>query len=178
MDAGLFLLRGVVGLLLAGHGARKLFGWFGGGGLCGTAWYFRSVGYHPPRMFVALAGGAELAAGIALTAGFMTPLAAGMVIGTMLNAIAVVHWRNGLWAIDNGGEYPLMIATAAATLAFTGPGAVSVDAWLGIGAGATWGISAVVLGLVAGSAVLVHRAVHRSPAGRTAEWLRRGEAAA
>jgi hypothetical protein len=65
VDVGLLILRIVVGSLLVGHGCRKLLGWFGGGGLVGTAWYFRSVGYRPPRAMAALAGGAELVGGAA-----------------------------------------------------------------------------------------------------------------
>lgn len=166
MDVGLLLLRVVVGLLLVGHGTRKLFGWFGGGGLTGTAWHFRSVGYWPPRLMVGLAGGAELAGGAALTAGFLTPLAAAAVIGTMLNAAVAVHLRNGLWTIDNGYEYPLVLAGAAAALGFTGAGAASVDAHLGLAdGGIEAGLFAVALGTIVGGAVLVSRAAARTEAG-------------
>ncbi|HVO30932.1 MAG TPA: DoxX family membrane protein, partial [bacterium] len=37
MNIGLLLLRLLVGLTLASHGAQKLFGWFGGYGLHATA---------------------------------------------------------------------------------------------------------------------------------------------
>jgi putative oxidoreductase len=151
--------------LLVGHGAQKLFGWFGGGGLNGTAWYFRSVGYRPPRLMAGFAGGAELIGGAALAAGFMTPLAASAVIGTMLNASVAVHRRNGLWAVDNGYEYPLVVATAALTLSFTGAGAASLDARLGLGGPSIEsGLFAVTLGLIAGSAVLLSRAAAHSAA--------------
>jgi putative oxidoreductase len=166
MDIGLFVLRIVVGLLLVGHGAQKLFGWFGGGGLTGTSWYFRSVGFRPPRLMAVFAGCAELVGGAALAAGFMTPLAASAVIGTMLSASVAVHRRNGPWAVDNGYEYPLVIAAAAVTLSFTGAGAASLDARLGLGgASIESGLFAIGLGLVAGSAVLVSRAAARSAAG-------------
>ena len=159
MDTGLLVLRIVVGLLLVGHGTQKLFGWFGGGGLNGTAWFFRSVGYRPARFMAGFAGGAEFVGGAALAAGFMTPLAASAVIGTMLNAGVSVHRRNGLWAVDNGYEYPLVIATAAVALSFTGAGAASFDASLGFdGPSIGSGLFAVALGLVAGSAVLLSRA--------------------
>jgi putative oxidoreductase len=170
MDIGLFVLRIVVGLLLVGHGAQKLFGWFGGGGLTGTTWYFRSVGYRPPRFMAMFAGGAELVGGAALAAGFMTPLAASAVIGTMLNAGVAVHRRNGLWAVDNGYEYPLVIAAAGVTLSFTGAGAASLDARLGLGgASVESGLFAVALGLVVGSAVLLRRAAARPAAGLAAK---------
>jgi putative oxidoreductase len=165
MDTGLLVLRLVVGLVLVGHGTQKLFGWFGGGGLTGTAWFFRSRGYWPPRLIAGLAGTAEVAGGSALALGLMTPLAAAIVIGTMLNA-AAIHRRNGLWVVDNGYEYPLVIATVAVTLSFTGAGATSLDARLGIGgAGIGPGLFAVALGLAAGSALLLRRAVAR-PASR------------
>ena len=159
MDTGLLVLRMVVGLLLVGHGTQKLFGWFGGGGLTGTAWFFRSHGYRPPRLMAGLAGSGEVAGGAALAVGLMTPLAAAIVIGTMLNA-AVMHRRNGLWVVDNGYEYPLLIAAVAVTLSFTGAGAASLDARLGLGgAGIGSGLLAVALGLAAGLAVLLSRAI-------------------
>ena len=161
MDTGLLVLRIVVGLLLVGHGAQKLFGWFGGGGLTGTAWYFRSVGYRPARRMAAFAGGAELVGGAALAAGFMTPLAWSAIIGAMFNAGVAVH-RNGLWAVDSGYEYPLVIAAVAITLSFTGAGAASLDACLGLGGASIGsGLFAVALALVVGSAVLVSRAADR-----------------
>ena len=40
MELGLFLIQAVVGLLLMGHGAQKLFGWFGGYGIEGTGGFF------------------------------------------------------------------------------------------------------------------------------------------
>jgi putative oxidoreductase len=163
MDAGLLLLRVVVGLLLVGHGTRKLFGWFGGGGLAGIAWHFRSLGYWRPRLLAGFVGSAELAGVVGLAAGLLSPLAAAAVIATMLNAAVGVHRRNGLWAIDNGFEYPAVLAAAAAAVAFTGSGAASLDARLGLGSGGIEsGVFAVALGIVAGTAALVSRAAARS----------------
>lgn len=163
MDTGLFVLRLVVGVLLVGHGTQKLFGWFDGGGIVGTAWYVRSVGYRRPRLMAGLAGGTELLGGVGLAIGFITPLAAAAVIGTMVNAVVAVHWPNGVWAIDNGYEYPLVIAATAAALGFTGPGSGSVDAWLGHGgAGIASGLFAMMCGVAGGSAVLLTRDVARS----------------
>ena len=56
MDAGLLLARMVFGLLMAAHGAQKLFGWFGGYGLAGTGGFFESLGFRPGRFFAAAAG--------------------------------------------------------------------------------------------------------------------------
>ena len=49
MDLGLLLLRLVIGGLLVGHGAQKLFGAFGGHGLEGTGGCFASIGF-PQRL--------------------------------------------------------------------------------------------------------------------------------
>ena len=167
MDTGLLVLRVVVGLLLVGHGAQKLFGWFGGGGLGGTAWFFRSVGYRPPRAMAAFAGCAELGGGAAIAAGLGMPVAAAAVIGTMLNAMVAVHKGHGLWAIDGGYEYPLVMATVAAALGFTGAGAASLDASLGLeNGGVQSGLFAVALGLLAGIGVLLSRIAARSQNGR------------
>ena len=60
MEYGLLLLRLVVGLLFAGHGAQKLFGWFGGGGPQGTAAFFASLGYRRPAALAVVVGLSEL----------------------------------------------------------------------------------------------------------------------
>jgi putative oxidoreductase len=163
MDFGLLVIRVVIGLLLIGHGTQKLFGWFGGGGLAPTSSYFRSLGYWPPRTMAGMAGGAELFAGLSLALGLVTPLAAAALIGLMLNVAVAAHRGNGLWAAANGYEYPLVLATAATAIAFTGPGAVSLDARLGIADPALESaLFAVGLGLAAGAALLVSRAAARS----------------
>jgi putative oxidoreductase len=159
MDTGLLVLRMGVGLLLIGRGAQKLFGWFRGGGLVAAAWFFRSVGYRPPRRMAKLAGGAELVGGAALAIGLGTPVAAGAVIATMLNVTVAVHRRNDLLGIDGGFVYPLGIAAVAATLGFTGAGAASLDATLGLSRGGVEsGFLVVTLGSAAGFGVLSSRA--------------------
>ena len=161
MDFGLLLLRIAVGVVLIRHGTRKLSGWFGAGGLSGTSSHLRLLGYWPPRPMAAFAGGAELFAGLGLGLGFATPVATAVLIGTMLNAAVAAHGRNGPWPVDNGSEYPLLLGTAAATVAFTGPGAASLDAWLGFGDPTLESAAfAVALGLITGMAVLVSRAAH------------------
>jgi putative oxidoreductase len=55
VSAGLLAVRIVVGLLMAGHGSQKLFGWFGGHGIAGTGMFFESLGFRPGRFFAPLA---------------------------------------------------------------------------------------------------------------------------
>src|SRR2546425_10031993 len=73
MDAALLTLRLVVGLLLAGHGAQKLFGWFGGHGIAGTAGWLESMRFRPARLWAWLAGLAEFGGGVLFAAGVFGP---------------------------------------------------------------------------------------------------------
>jgi putative oxidoreductase len=128
MEYGLLLLRLVVGLLFAGHGAQKLFGWFGGGGPQGTTAFFSSLGYRAPAAMAILAGLSELGGGLLLASGFLTPLASFLLATVMLNAIATVVWPKGFFG---GYEFELTLATVAIALAATGPGEISLDDAIG-----------------------------------------------
>lgn len=159
MDVGLVLGRFVLGLLMAAHGAQKLFGWFGGYGIAGTGGFFESVGFHPGRLFATAAGLGEFAGGLLVALGLFGPLGPALVLAVMIVAAISVHWQNGLFAMSNGIELPLLYATGAAALALTGPGRYSLDALLGLGAmwtpAVTW--SALGIGIIGGVANLAVR---------------------
>ena len=118
MDVGPLILRIVVGALFFGHGTQKLFGWFGGRGPSGTGVMLRDLGYRPPLELAILAGLTEAGAGALLMIGFVTPLAAAGIIGVMINAMAAVHLKNGVWNQNGGIELHLVYVTAALALAF------------------------------------------------------------
>src|SRR5881397_3947916 len=105
MSIGILILRLVVGVTLAAHGAQKLFGWFGGYGLTGTGQFFEQLGFRPGRLQAALAGGAEFLGGLLLAAGFLTPFASAAVIAVMLVAAVSVHVAKGFFAHTGGYEY-------------------------------------------------------------------------
>ncbi len=154
MDTGLLILRLVVGLVLAGHGAQKLFGLFGGYGIAGTGGWLESIGFRPGRPMAVLVGLTELAGGLGLALGLLTPLSAAVVIGTM--AVAVwTHSSNGLWSTNGGYELPLINAVVAAALAFTGAGSFSVDHVLRLTFGSGYGVAAVAVGVVAALAAVL-----------------------
>jgi len=131
MDLGLLILRLVMGLTLAAHGAQKLFGWFGGYGLAGTGGFLEPLGFHPGRRAALLAGLAELGGGLLLALGAATPFAAALPIGVMVVAIVTVHLDKGFFVANGGFEYSLLVVAVASTFAFVGPGRYSVDALLG-----------------------------------------------
>lgn len=127
MTIGKVLVRGVVGPLFVGHGTQKLFGWFGGHGLDGTAGFFESLGLRPGREHAIAAGISETLGGVLVTLGAFTPLGATLVSGPMFTAIRKVHASNGPWAANGGYEYNLVVIAAMAALAESGPGSLSVD---------------------------------------------------
>ena len=150
MNEGLLVARVALGLLMAAHGAQKLFGWFGGYGLNGTGGFFDTLGFRPGRLFAGAAGVSELAGGLLLAAGLFTPLAAAVVLSVMIVAAVSVHLQHGLFATTNGIELPLLYGIGAITLALTGPGAYSLDAAIGLTA--LWtpatALGALALGIV------------------------------
>jgi putative oxidoreductase len=152
IDAGLLLLRVLVGVTFALHGFQKLFGWFGGGGLDGTAAWFASLGFGSGRSAALLAGGGEVAGGLGLAAGLLTPLAAAAMAGTMTTAALVNNAEAGFWSVNKGWELNGYLIVVAAAVAVAGPGAYSVDHLLGLEqlAGPVVGGGAVLLGIAGG----------------------------
>ncbi|MMZ53268.1 putative oxidoreductase MhqP [compost metagenome] len=111
-----------------GHGAQKLFGWFGGHGLKGTAGWLESIGVKPGVLMAFLAGAGELVGGLLFAAGFLTPVGALLIVVTMLVAIFTVHGKNGYWATESGFEYNAILIAVAIGVALIGPGSYALDA--------------------------------------------------
>ena len=149
LSIGLLLGRIVIGLVMAAHGAQKLFGWFGGYGLNRTGEFFVHLGFPRGRAFATAASLTEITSGLLIALGFLGPIGPALIVSVMLVAVFTVHWRNGLFASDNGIEVPLLYATGAVALALSGYGRYSVDTWLGLDA--LWTPALTVLALGAGA---------------------------
>ena len=129
----LLIVRVVLGVIFFGHGAQKLFGWFGGYGLKGTIGYFQQALKIPAPLTV-LCALTECFGGLAVLVGFLSrPAALGLAI-VMLVAIAKVHIPNGFfinWSLQQGKghgyEMNLALIAMAAAVVVGGGGAVSVD---------------------------------------------------
>jgi putative oxidoreductase len=158
VNLGLLLLRLLLAALLFGHGTQKLFGWFGGAGRAGTAAVFDRWGFVPARRMVLVAGAAELAGAASVAAGLLTPGGCAVVVGTMAVA-AVATAPNGFWAQQGGCEVPFWYGAVAVVLAFTGPGAWSLDHALGLNqlGGYAWGFAALALALATAAVPLTAR---------------------
>jgi putative oxidoreductase len=132
LGTGLLLGRLIFGVLMVAHGGQKLFGWLGGYGLAGTAGFFEQLGFRPGRLFVLTAALSEVVSGILIALGLFGPVGPALLLPVMIVAAVSVHWKGGLFAATNGIEVPLLYATGAVVLAFTGYGLFSLDSVLGI----------------------------------------------
>jgi putative oxidoreductase len=161
MAYGILFLRVVVGLLLFGHGAQKLFGWFGGHGPRGTAGFFGSLGFRRQHALpMAVLAGLSEAAGLLFAFGFLTPFAAVAMASVMVVAVGSVHFKNGLWATNGGYEFNLVLWAVAIAVAASGPGRFSVDrtlGWVDNLAGVWWSVGVLVVSLLGGLLVLALR---------------------
>ena len=121
------LMRLSAGAIFAAHGAQKLFGSFGGGGLEGTAQWMASIGLQPGYLMALAAGSAEFFGGIALLLGLLTRPAALALAMTMLVAVITVHLPNGLFMSNNGYEFGLALLAITGALVLNGGGKLSLD---------------------------------------------------
>jgi len=149
---GLLLLRLVLGLTLAAHGAQKLFGSFEGPGLKGLAGFFGgNLRFRAPFAMAVLAGLGEFGGGLLVAAGLLTPLGSFALVNVMFVAIATAHWKAGFFSTKGGYEYNLLIIAAADAIAAIGPGRYSLDhafGWDDNLSGAWWGIGVLAVGAV------------------------------
>ncbi|MFE2605829.1 DoxX family protein [Streptomyces mirabilis] len=167
-DLGLLLLRLGTGGVLAAHGAQKLFGWFGGGGLEGTGTAMEAMGYLPGKASATAAGLAEAGGGTLLALGLATPAAGAAAAGAMVGA-AAVHLPNGFFAMNGGYEHAASLALTAAGLAVAGPGRLSLDHVLGHAVNRGWMVP-VALGVTAAATLAVvgarNKRVHEAAEGK------------
>lgn len=128
------VLRLAVGAVFAAHGAQKLFGIWGGGGLSGTAAFFSQLGLTPAYPLAVLVGGVELLGGLMLIAGAFTVITSAVLALDMLVAVWKVHLPYGFFlnwtnapGQGHGYEFNLVLIAALAALMLMGAGTPSVD---------------------------------------------------
>ena len=132
MDTSLLIVRVVVGLYVFAHGAHKVFGWFSGAGPKDFESYLDEMGLRPPKFWSGLLGVTETVGGVLFAAGFLSPVGAISVTGTMLISIFRLRLMKGWFEFGSGIELPLTNLAVAVAVGISGPGMYSLDAALGI----------------------------------------------
>jgi putative oxidoreductase len=140
-NAGLLLIRLVLGTIFIAHGAQKVFLW----GMPAVGESFAQIGIPLAGVMGPVVSLVELLGGVAILLGLLTRAAGIGIAAAMLGAILFAHLSGGFFAPE-GVEFPLMLLAAAAALVVTGAGAWSLDAVLDrrrtVGAEATEGATA------------------------------------
>jgi putative oxidoreductase len=126
------IVRVVQGSLMAGHGAQKLFGSFGGPGLEGTSGFMEMLGMRPGRPWAYLAGLSEFGGGVLTALGLFNPLGPLGVIASMSMATRKAHWGKPIWVTEGGAELPVLNIAISTALMVREPDAFSLDRLLGI----------------------------------------------
>jgi len=149
-DLALALVRAVVGLVIAAHGAQKVLGVWGGPGLAGWTQGITRMGMRPAAFWAWVSAFAELAGGIAFAFGFLLPVVAAALTIQMGVAIARAHWGKGFWNSKGGIEFPFTLGAVAAINGISDPGVYSLDRAIGLPAmGAGVYLAVLVVGLLA-----------------------------
>lgn len=132
-DTALLVLRLVVGLYIAAHGAQKLFGWFGGTGLQATIDGFEGrLHLRPAPLWGILLSISETMGGSFMALGLLGPIGPVATAGAMLGAVVFGHWSRGPWGSKGGYELPATNLAVALAVALLGVGRFSADAVLGL----------------------------------------------
>jgi putative oxidoreductase len=130
INLALLVFRVAVGAVMLAHGLNHI---YGGGKIAGTARWFESLGMRPGMVHAWLASLTEVAGGIALILGLLTPLGGAAVIGVMLVAWITNHRGNGFFIFrpGEGWEYVMTLTFCGLALAVLGPGEWSLDEAIG-----------------------------------------------
>jgi putative oxidoreductase len=126
------IVRAVQGSLMAGHGAQKLFGSFGGPGLEGTSGFMEMLGMRPGRPWAYMAGLSEFGGGVLTALGLFNPLGPLGIIGAMSMATRKAHWDKPIWVTEGGAELPVLNIAISTALLVREPDGFSLDRLLGI----------------------------------------------
>jgi len=126
------IVRVVQGSLMAGHGAQKLFGSFGGPGLEGTSGFMEMLGMRPGRPWAYMAGISEFGGGVLTALGLLNPVGPLGIIGAMAMATRKAHWDKPIWVTEGGAELPVLNMAISTALMIREPDSFSLDRVLGL----------------------------------------------
>ncbi|MFI6794632.1 DoxX family protein [Streptosporangium canum] len=122
-DLAALIARIVLGVVFIAHGWQKL----SGGGVDAAAAGFTSMGIPMAHVAATFAIFVELAGGILLILGLLTPLVGLLLAVDMLGAFIFAHMRKGVFVSEGGFELVGALGAAALLLAAGGAGRISLD---------------------------------------------------
>jgi putative oxidoreductase len=149
VNFSLLILRLIVGIIFAAHGAQKLFGAFGGPGLANMV--------QPPPNGMGLLGYpvtiGEFFGGLGLIVGFLSRFSAASLILIMVGAIALVHGQHGFFLghglsdtlATSGFEYNLALIGLLTPILIAGPGRLAIGRMLPLPKSAGTGRPIIIL---------------------------------
>lgn len=129
------ILRVLLGMIFVLHGSQKLFGVFGGRGPAGHVTFFANIGINPAFFWGWIVIIVEFFGGAFLVFGFLTRIAAALLVINMTVAIFKVHFPVFfVWSkVPPGGfEFPMILWFIALSLVLSGPSFLSVDRLIGL----------------------------------------------
>lgn len=147
-DLALLIVRVWLGIVIMAHGINH------GRTLDGTTKWFAGMGWRRARLQAILSSVAEIAIGIGLIVGLLTPIAAAGLVATMFVAYLSNHRPNGFFIFrpGEGWEYVATLAFTSLGLAMLGAGEISLDHAFGITALDGWtGLLIGLAGFVVGA---------------------------
>lgn len=154
----LLAFRVIFGLVFAAHGIPKM------KSLEGTAGWFESLGMKPGALHARAAASTEIATGVMLAAGLLTPFAAAGVVGVMVVAGWTVHRKNGFAMVNDGWEATFIFGLIAVVIAALGPGTYSLDEALGLADSLNGWLGLAIAGGLGVAGGAAHLAVFFRPA--------------
>ncbi|HET7723222.1 MAG TPA: DoxX family protein [Propionibacteriaceae bacterium] len=127
-DIGLLVARLTLGAVLVVHGWHRFTT-----GIAPTVAVLTDAALPEPQLFAWGATILEVVGGALLVFGLLTPIVAAFVVAEQVMVIVWLRWHNGIWNINNGIEYPVVLAVLAFVLVVFGSGRTGVDAlfWRG-----------------------------------------------
>ena len=121
-DIGLLVARVALGLVLLSHGWHRF-----STGIGTTVTTLTKYGLPEPQLFAWGATILEVIGGALLVFGLLTPIVAAFMVAEQVMVIAWLKWQHGLWQVNDGIEYPVILAALALILVVFGAGRTGVD---------------------------------------------------
>jgi putative oxidoreductase len=126
LNLALLILRVALGVIMALHGAQKVFGVLGGSGIEPFSEMIKGLGFAPPVVWAWVVALSEFIFGIFLVLGIVPRISASVIAVIMAVAIIKVHGPNGFFMSKNGYEYQLLLMASCICLILNGSGKMSI----------------------------------------------------